>query len=235
MFENLRKALIEENNTREEETRFYIQHGYMKTWAVKTESDNGLQRWSTPAKWEAYKAGKITREKAIDYAVKRAIKNHNKSLASDLEKLEEAATANDLNSATVEMEWKRSSYWGNCPSVELFANGVIYSGRASGCGYDKASAAIAEALNKSPEIMKALYIAAEAALTEGKHYTRTSGNCVSWREILGYGSGYSVLPYFEGGVGVSAFETIFKNCGFKFRNVASGKRFDVYSIEAVII
>jgi hypothetical protein len=52
-------------------------------------------------------------------------------------------------------------------------------------------------------------------------------------EILGYGSGYGILPSIEGGVGVSCYPTIFKNVGFEFKTTASGKSFDAYSIEKI--
>ena len=78
--------------------------------------------------------------------------------------------------------------------------------------------------------LKMLYTAAENALAAGQTFTRYYNGNVTWRGILGYGSGYSILPYFEGGVGVSCFETIFSRCGYRFRLVASGKRFDAYTV-----
>ena len=38
-------------------------------------------------------------------------------------------------------------------------------------------------------------------------------------EVLGYGSGYGILPYFESGVGVSSFYKIFDNLGLKLTQV----------------
>ena len=38
-------------------------------------------------------------------------------------------------------------------------------------------------------------------------------------KVLGYGSGYGILPYFEHGVGVSSFYTIFDNLGLKLTEV----------------
>ena len=38
-------------------------------------------------------------------------------------------------------------------------------------------------------------------------------------KVLGYGSGYGILPYFEHGVGVSSFYKIFDNLGLKLSQV----------------
>ena len=50
------------------------------------------------------------------------------------------------------------------------------------------------------------------------------------RDLIGYGSGYSMLPSFEGGVGVSCYYQILEYIGLKFTHVANGKTFDVYKI-----
>lgn len=233
MFENLRKALEAEKARKEETARFYIQNGYYPTWSAehRNNPDEGIKRWSTPAKWEAYKTGRIDRERAIACATARAIRDINKSFVARFEKLETVAAAPTLEFITANMEWKRSRYWGNCPSVAAVTNEAeTYFGRAGGCGYDKASSALAAAFNQSPAILKALYSAAENALAAGLSFKHTSSDCVTWRDILGYGSGYDILPYFEGGVGVSCFETIFAKCGYQFRLVASGKMFDAYTV-----
>jgi len=45
---------------------------------------------------------------------------------------------------TVNVEWRKSSCYGYCPAVMYNGEKVAY---ASGCGYDKISAALAEALH----------------------------------------------------------------------------------------
>lgn len=67
-----------------------------------------------------------------------------------------------------------------------------------------------------PEIMRALYELKE------KHPTAPH------RDLFGYGSGYGILPYFEGGVGVSCFESILNKCGYTLTACNSGKMFDYY-------
>ena len=49
-------------------------------------------------------------------------------------------------------------------------------------------------------------------------------------DLLGYGSGYGVLPYFEGGVGVSSLLYIFKKLVYKV-NEYHTKTSDFYTIE----
>lgn len=235
MFENLKKAIIESREAEKERCRFYIVNGWYPTWneAERANPDRGLERYSTPAKWNAYKAGTLTREKAVAYAVKRMEREEEKHLAKQLEKLERAAAAPDLTWAAIHVYWKRSATWGYNPTAEMDSNNGHSEGRASGCGYDKGSAAVADALNANPSALRVLYIAAEKALAEGKQPNANSLNpgCVSWRGILGYGSGYSVLPYFEGGVGVSEYAHIFENCGYKWSSNRSAKHYDYYSIE----
>ena len=52
-------------------------------------------------------------------------------------------------------------------------------------------------------------------------------------EVFGYGSGYGILPSFEGGVGVSCYDRIFNKIGYKFETIASGKNFDVFKITKI--
>lgn len=53
------------------------------------------------------------------------------------------ATIAKAGSGTVEIEWKRSATWGLCPRIMFNGEKVAH---ASGCGYDKRSAVLAEAL-----------------------------------------------------------------------------------------
>ena len=234
MFENLKNALTAERETREENTRFYIENGWWPTWAPehRNNPDDGLRRHSTPAKWEAYQAGALSRADAVKIATRRAFKEIEKTYAVKLARLDQISAAPDLEFITVNMEWRPSRAWGYNPHVDAVTNEAeVYTGTASGCGYDKASAALAEALNASPAVLKALYTAAENALAAGQTFARHSnGNVVTWCGVLGYGSGYSILPYFDGGVGVSCFETIFDRCGYRFRQTASSRHFDAYTV-----
>jgi len=94
----------------------------------------------------------------------------------------------------------------------------VVSGSIGGCGYDKLSTAVAECLNQVNAVLRPLY------LMKDKHTGKKN------HEYLGYGSGYGILPNFEGGVGVSCYPRIFENVGYEFKTIASGKTFDVFTI-----
>lgn len=66
----------------------------------------------------------------------------------------EEYTAPDVYEVELKIYWFKNPYWGYNPTVELWARtaaGCVYierAGHASGCGYCKRSAAMAEALNR---------------------------------------------------------------------------------------
>lgn len=122
---------------------------------------------------------------------------------------------------TLEVEWHKSSTWGSNPSVEMtwedeeghyFRDPV--AGRASGCGYDKHSAAVAEALNKHCKNL--LWAAMKKNFKDAPY------------GIHKYGGSF---PSFEGGVGMSCYPKIFAWLGYKCTCIASGKTYDVWQIE----
>lgn len=221
MFENLRAALYQEHENKKAAAREYIQHGYMKTWAAEhqKESDEGIKRHSTAARWDAYQAGRITREKAVELATARRMKELEKELAQNMQQLDAAEAAPDVKSIAIHVEWKRSTTWGYNPHASVIVNQANrYTGSASGCGYDKRTAAIAEAANKSAVLQRMLYTLKEKALESG--------------EKMPYGAGSGVIPYFEGGVGMSSYRELFRRCGLRITiDYESGKHYDSYYFE----
>ena len=136
-----------------------------------------------------------------------------KETATRLAKLDAAEQAEGARWFDINVEWTRSSTWGSNPHAKVYAPGCSTNGTASGCGYDKESAAVAEALNGNPEIMKLLYQYIDA------------GN------ILAYGVHvFAGMPSFQGGVGVSCFARIFEIMGYNWKTLASGKTFDAYEV-----
>lgn len=225
MFENLKKSIIKNMENEINETRLFIEKGYCSDWRDKKESDNGLERYSTDKRWGQYQNGEINREQAVEYAIRRAIRQHDKRLNEVLEKLESVENADELDYIDISIDWVRSSVWGNNPQVEARIGGTIFTGHASGCGYDKESAAVAQALNKSDSVLKVLYTLKENGLNDGK---------TSNHDILGYGSGYGVLPAFEGGVGVSCFWRILEKAGYQIES-HHGKKNDYYGIKKEVL
>jgi len=146
-----------------------------------------------------------------------------------LESLEKQLSFNDnlqeIESLTINVEWKKSSMWGMNPTAEAYINGIgrVSSGSIGGCGYDKQSTAVANVLNQAPQFKK--------IMCELKNKL---SNCKKQnRELFGYGSGYGIIPSFEGGVGVNCYDRIFNSIGYEFKTVSSGKNFDVYQINKV--
>ena len=135
-----------------------------------------------------------------------------------------------INKIVIAIEWKKSRTWGNNPYCEIkvfYNNNQIetFTGSASGCGYDKRSAATAEALNKC-ELLKALLYKAENKRLKDK-------NGATRRDFLGYGSGYGAIPYFEGGVGFRSHKTILNNLNFKASLYdENSSTYDLYIFEA---
>ena len=118
---------------------------------------------------------------------------------------------------TVVVEWKRNKTWGSNPRVTINDNGKEYSGYASGCGYDKKSTAVAEALNKDPAIRRALYREQALNIDETNE------------KIFGYGvTGF--LPQFSGGVGMSSILSCLSRLDFHCNHVSTSST-DVYTFE----
>lgn len=154
--------------------------------------------------------------------IKKKTKEMEKRLSEDLLKIERVKQAGDVQLIVINVEWTKSRVWGMNPKaeIEVQTDKRVYhyqSSRVSGCGYDKESTAIAEALNKSYEVLKLLYSLKES------NTDKTND------KLYGYGIS-GVLPYFDGGVGVSCYKKNFKSIGFDFKGVAHGKQYDVYQI-----
>ena len=231
-FAMIEKRITEEAEKNTADTAFYIENGYFPTWAEehRTDPDRGLKANSTETRWKQYQAGTISREKAVELATKRATKEIEKKTAAKLAQLDRVANAPDLTFISVSVDWVRSRTWGYNPHVEVRTNTGTYYGTASGCGYDKESTAIAEALNQCDSVLKVLYTLKEEGLRAGlSDKSKTAACGRSNGNICGYGAGYGAIPYFEGGVGASCFWSILKKCGFS-TSCHHGKHSDFYSV-----
>lgn len=196
VYEMIRKQVIAENET------------YCKNMleAIKTR-EAVLQRESTPTRWKQYQEKRITYPELVEYTSKRIRRKYEKMLQSDFETIAACEHAILPEEIYILVEWKKSSVWGYNPYATVKIGSATFKGFASGCGYDKLSTAIADAFNKSYRIQKILFEIKEKALQEGE----TGHN----HSIIGYGSGYNALPYFEGGVGIECFVSILQKAGYK--------------------
>ena len=155
---------------------------------------------------------KITTESETKKAIIQKMKeNTKKDIETFNAKADAIAQAERPTMIFINITWNKSQVWGYNPSVNVTTYGKNANyflsrtqGRASGCGYDKRSSAVAEAFNDSENILKIIYSLWEEALRKGENV----------RDFVGYGSGY-FKPYFEGGVGYSCFKNIFDNAGAK--------------------
>lgn len=83
---------------------------------------------------------------------------------------------------------------------ELWTSSDHEKGFAGGYGYDRGSAALAEAARKCPSIDRLLFDAIE-------------GHEEDFKDFLGYGCGNGPLPSLMGGVGLSCLFRLFNRCG----------------------
>lgn len=154
---------------------------------------------------------------AQEKMLRRFCRKNEAARADMLAKLQAAADAPALELLTVSVEWARSRTWGSNPTATAQAYGGHTMretrGHASGCGYDKESAAIASALNTSPAVMRVLYDHAEKG-GEFAYSVQT----------------FAGVPSFDGGCGVSCFRSVFEGCGYAWQDVAHGRSFDAYKL-----
>lgn len=217
MFDLLRKEL--EKHYKEE---------IKKTLKDIEENENSMKYYLTENSKKKYESGLLPLATARKKATKKANAETLKYANEKLQKLEKAENAEEIEYIRIIVEWH-----GYTPTATVRTGCGIYESSAHGWGYDKESAAVGSAFNQSAEIMRILYTRAEKVLAENEEPYKSTGcgNCITWRESLGYGSGYNILPYFEGGVGVSCFWDILSRCGYKLKNHESGKKFDTYYLE----
>ena len=125
----------------------------------------------------------------------------------------------DFNNLTVTIEWKKSHMWGANP--RSYTNYGYESESIGGCGYDKLSTALSYALNSCLPLIKLLMLKEERRLKDSQQDRRA---------YIGYGSGYGIIPKFEGGVGVSSHQSICEGLGLLFNCVANTENTNVYTI-----
>ena len=181
-----------------------------------------ISQYLTKLRIEQLKNGELSDDKAIEIATKKAIKKYSKDIDKELLKVDLIESSNDLkvgDRIIISINWYKSQSWGMCPKSELSDNkNIFYGTKIMGCGYDKESTSIAEVLNQYKPIMKKLY------------QLKNDNIEISNHELFGYGSGYGVKPYFEGGVGVSSYYKIFEKIGMKLQKISSGDKYDTYEI-----
>lgn len=131
-----------------------------------------------------------------------------------------ADVSRGIKLARINVEWKRSRMWGNCPrvSVRVWSRSGEYwegTGYASGYGYDKESAAIASALRGCP--------AWDFEIFHNFKKQKSASH------PFYYGKKYDLPAFAFGGAGVSCLRQWVDMSGLKW-NEAHGRAFDYYEI-----
>ncbi|MFA5196043.1 MAG: hypothetical protein WC401_09635 [Bacteroidales bacterium] len=160
------------------------------------------------------------------------------------------ATQKPVKRIKITIDWVRSYTWGNNPHLEAevyYHDGGYDSmtSKCSGCGYDKESTVIADVFNHF--LKYKLWTKPYAELRNGDASNNYSSNGGRIEDIaknpIPYGitSGRyetrlgNIIEHrgFSGGIGTSCYYAISQFIGGTFKNIASGKRYDVFEYEDV--
>ena len=212
MYENLKRAI----ETHEAETLAKFAHDLENKTAGDILASCYLMHYATPKTAEALKAAKPDEVPTAETLAKMKAKKAREEAKNTAQRLEALALAESYKlpeSVNISVKFTRSRTWGSIPHATITAEQRRTFGTASGCGYDKESAAIASAMNQNPEVMRILYDYAESG--EGFPYSVHT---------------FAGLPSFDGGCGVSCFRSVFESCGYEWRQVGNGKTFNAYTI-----
>lgn len=168
----------------------------------------------TNLRQQQLKDGKITLEKAQQIAIKKASKEIEKQTTKKMDQVKYIdSTITRLEDINIIVQHKKTNL-GYQYKATLTTDTLRIDGKyTGGWGYDKLSSAIAEVLNQYNPLMKVMYEYIDNKMFEEGSLT------INNHKVLGYGSGYGILPYFESGVGVSSFYKIFDNLGLKLTEV----------------
>lgn len=204
MFINLRNALISENN---EEVRRQLEN-------IENENMNTLNFYTTELRQKQFKEGKIDMEKFKKCAITKMEKELKKSLDKKLKEIEEIENNHKMfDNLYIQISSKKTNLGYQFKATLSDTTEKIEGSYTGGWGYDKLSSAISEVLNEYLPLKELLYNYKEKYLFENKLLQADN------RKIFGYGSGYGILPYFEGGVGVSSYYKIFNSIGLEFKQI----------------
>lgn len=157
--------------------------------------------------------GAVISETVKKKMLKRFNTENEKTREKYLHRLTAAEATKAPDVVTITVQWYKNRTWGYNPTAEVIAERTRTTDSASGCGYDKQSAAIAGAFNANPEIMAILYDHAE----KGGNFAYSVHT-------------FAGIPYFDGGCGVSCFYSVFAGCGYEFIDVTHGETLDVYQL-----
>lgn len=175
---------------------------------------NTINFYITDLRKQQLKDGKITLEKVQQIAIKKATKEIEKRTTEKMDQVKNIyATIENMEDINIIVQHKKTNL-GYQYKATLATDTLRIDGKyTGGWGYDKLSTALAEVLNKYQPLTKLMYNYIDDKMWEEGSLT------INNHKVLGYGSGYGILPYFEHGVGVESFYKIFDNLGLKLTEV----------------
>lgn len=204
MFINLKNSLVSKNN---EEVKRQLEN-------IENENMNTLKFYTTNLRQQQYKEGKISMDKFKACAKTKMLKETKKQLDKRLKELEKVENNHKIfDNLYIQISTKKTNLGWQYKATLSDTTERIEGRYTGGWGYDKLSSAISEVLNEYLPLKKLLYNYKEKYLFENKLLQANN------YEIFGYGSGYGMLPYFEGGVGVNSYYKIFNTIGLEFKQI----------------
>ena len=175
---------------------------------------NTINFYITDLRKQQLKDGKITLEKAQQIAIKKASKEIKKQTTKKMDQVKNIyATIENIEDINIIVQHKKTNLGYQYKAILATEKTRIQGKYTGGSGYDKLSTALAEVLNQYQPLTKLMYNYIDDKMFEEGSLT------INNHEVLGYGSGHGILPYFESGVGVSSFYKIFDNLGLKLTQV----------------
>lgn len=204
MFINLKNSLVSKNN---EEVKRQLEN-------IESENINTLNFYTTNLRQEQFKEGKISMDKFKACAKTKMLKETKKQLDKELKELEKIENNHKMfDNLYIQISSKKTNLGYQFKATLSDTTEKIEGSYTGGWGYDKLSSAISEVLNEYLPLKELLYNYKEKYLFENKLLQANN------HEIFGYGSGYGILPYFEGGVGVNSYYKIFNTIGLEFKQI----------------
>ena len=182
--------------------------------SIEAGNMNTINFYITNLRKQQLKDGKITLEKVQQIAIKKASKEIEKQTAKKIEKVKQIdSTIENMEDINIIVQTKKTNLGYQYKAILATDTLRIEGKYTGGWGYDKLSTAISEVLNQYKPLIKLMYDYIDDKMFEEGSLT------INNHKVLGYGSGYRILPYFEYGVGVSSFYKIFDNLGLKLTQV----------------
>lgn len=167
---------------------------------------------------------KLTEE---EKKARKVARQQEREAAKELARIESEKNQKPVKRMVINIEWKKSRTWGNCPRAyaELhFHDGSFHrtedSYYASGYGYDKESTVIANIFN---DFMKYKLWNLTPEQRKGGNGSGDDGKAPYGIHVYSDNQ-----PHFGGGIGTNCYYAIAEYIGGGFKRLASGKTFDVY-------